>query len=348
MPGRRLTQYERCRIEAMWGSGLTCPQIARALDRDRGTVWREVNRNHSHTHGPKHGGRAKGSLLRHADRPISGLYRWGYDAAKAQTRADKHARRPRQVKLGYHLASPSRPRGGGWGKGFARGTPTALRRVVVGKLAKRWSPQQISAWLATEFAGYPELQVSHETIYQALYVQSRGNLRAELTKQVALRQGRVRRRRRAESAGAVRSRRPWADGLNIATRPPEVADRAIPGHWEGDLVIGARGTSAMVTLVERSSRYVMLGYLPDDRDGRAVIGVLSMLAQRLPAHLMNSLTWDCGTEMAAHSSFTVVTGCPVFFADAHSPWQRGSNENTVSLEVARRSGFGRVGAGSTR
>ncbi len=331
MPGTRLSQFERCRIEAMWVAGLPCPQIAAELGRDRSTVWREVRRNHSQTHGSKHGGRAKGNLLRHAQRPAKGLYRWGYDAAKAQARADTRARRPRQVKLGYHLASPGRPRGGGWGKGYARGVPTALRRIVVGRLAKRWSPEQISAWLATEYAGYPELQVSHETIYQGLYVKSRGNLRAELPKQVALRRGRVRRRRRAEAAGAVRSSRSWAAGFNISTRPAEVQERTVPGHWEGDIVIGVQGRSAIVTLVERKSRYVLLGHLSAQRDGNAVIAILCSLAQRLPKHLMRSLTWDCGTEMADHATFTLTTGCPVYFADPHSPWQRGLNENTNGL-----------------
>jgi IS30 family transposase len=240
MPGPRLTQRERNRIEAMWIAGLTFPDIAAALGRDRSTVWREVRRNHSHTHGPKHDGREKGRSLRSVAERGHGLYRWGYDAQAAQARALARARRPRQVKLGFRPTPrssprPYRPRGAaptGWGSGFARGLPTDLRTIVVGRLRRRWSPQQISSWLAHHFAEYPELQVSHETIYQALYVQSRGNLRRELSNQVALRQGRRVRRRRSAAAGAVRSARPWADGFNIRTRPPEVADRAVPGHWE--------------------------------------------------------------------------------------------------------------------
>jgi IS30 family transposase len=339
VPGPRLTQQERNRIEAMWISGLTFPEIAAALGRDRSTVWREVRRNHSHTHGFKHAGRAKGQALRSMPGRGSGLYRWGYDAQAAQQRAASRACRPRQVKLGYRPSPRTtvrqyRPRGTastGWGSGFTRGLPTELRVIVLGKLRRRWSPQQISSWLAHQFAGYPELQVSHETIYQALYVQSRGNLRHELSNQVALRQGRRTRRHRAAAAGAVRSRRPWAEGFNISTRPAEVSDRAVPGHWEGDLLLGAGASSAIVTLVERTSRYVLLGHLPDTRDSGTVVATLSTLAQRLPGQLFRTLTWDCGTEMAQHRSFTVASDCQVFFADPHSPWQRGSNENTNGL-----------------
>ena len=327
MPGPRLSEQERYRIEAMWLAGLTFPEIAIELGRDRSTIWREVRRNHSFMHGVKHRGLTQKQARRADGRCVQGLYRWGYHASRAHERARTRARRPRQVKLGF---LPHRA-GAGWGKGFARGRPTALRTIVVGKLAVRWSPQQIAGWLADNFAGYPELQVSHETIYQALYVQSRGALRDELTKQVALRTGRVRRSPRTQAAGPIRSRRPWTAGFNISTRPPEAADRAVPGHWEGDLVIGARGASAIITLVERSTRYAMLGHLPTDRGTDAVTEVLTALAERLPAHLRGSLTWDCGIEMAAHARFSVATGCPVYFADPHSPWQRGSNENTNGL-----------------
>jgi len=177
----------------------------------------------------------------------------------------------------------------------------------------------------------PELQVSPETIYQALYVQGRGNLRAELARQVALRSGRTRRRAQASPAGAVRSRRPWVEGFHISARPAEATDRAVPGHWEGDLLIGAYGRSAIVTLVERSTRFVMLGALPDGRASQAVIGVLGQLIGRLPVELRRSLTWDQGPELARHADFSVASGCPVYFCDPHSPWQRGSNENTNGL-----------------
>ena len=163
---------------------------------------------------------------------------------------------------------------------------------MLGKLRRRWSPEQISNWLADQFPGHPELQVSHETIYQALYVRSRGNLRRELTNRVALRQGRRTRRPHAAIAGAVRSARPWATGFRISNRPVEVQGRLTPGHWEGDLVLGANGASAIITVVERRSRYVMLGHLPATRDSRTVMAVLTMLARRIPAGHFQTLTWD--------------------------------------------------------
>jgi IS30 family transposase len=198
-------------------------------------------------------------------------------------------------------------------------------------LEQRWSPQQVAAGLVATYPDQPEMRVSHETIYQAVYVQGRGGLRAELSRQVALRSGRVSRRTRPAAGGALRSRRPWLEGFHISSRPAEAADRAVPGHWEGDLVIGAYGRSAIVTLVERSTRYVMLGALPDGRASDAVISVLSSLIGRLPVELRRSLTWDQGVELAHHAKFTVVTDCPVFFCDPHAPWQRGSNENTNGL-----------------
>ncbi|WP_406107848.1 IS30 family transposase [Micromonospora globbae] len=148
---------------------------------------------------------------------------------------------------------------------------------------------------------------------------------------MALRSGRTQRRPRSRAAGAAGSRRPWIGDLHISARPAEAADRAVPGHWEGDLVIGKAGGSAIVTLVERATRYVMLGALPHGRDSEAVIGVLTALATRMPAHLRRSLAWDQGVEMATHPVFTVATGCPVYFCDPHSPWQRGTNENTNGL-----------------
>ncbi|WP_307871145.1 IS30 family transposase [Micromonospora sp. C51] len=266
---------------------------------------REVARYHSARHGTKN---PLGRSLPpgRARRP----YRWGYQAQWAQRRADTARRRPKASKL--------RP-------------GTRLRHTVAGKLARRWSPKQIAAWLRATYADRPESQVSHETIYQAIYVQSRGNLRAELGRQVALRSGRTQRRPQSRAAGAARSRRPWIGDLHISTRPAEATDRAVPGHWEGDLVIGKAGASAIVTLVERATRYVMLGALPNGRDSDAVIAVLTTLATRMPAHLLRSLTWDQGVEMATHPVFTVATGCPVYFCDPHSPWQRGSNENTNGL-----------------
>jgi IS30 family transposase len=305
MPGKRLTEGERVRIETLWVAGWDIPAIAERLGRHRSTVWRELERHHAYRHGPKN---PLGSRRDRTGR--GGLYRWGYDAGWAQLTAHRAARRPRPVKLGVGQQ---------------------LRPIVLDKLRRRWSPRQIQARLVEDYPDQPELRVSHETIYQALYLQGRGNLRAELARQVALRSGRTRRRAQPRAAGAVRSRRPWAVGFHVSTRPAEAADRAVPGHWEGDLLIGARGASAIVTLVERHSRYVLLGALPDSRVSGAVIDVLSTLIGRLPVELRRSLTWDLGTEMAEHPRFSVVTGCPVFFCDPHSPWQRGSNENTNGL-----------------
>jgi IS30 family transposase len=208
-----------------------------------------------------------------------------------------------------------------------------LRELVLAGLAQRWSPQQIAAWLRVEFAGRKELQVSHETIYQAIYLQARGNLRAELSRQVALRSGRAARKTRPDAAGAIRSQRPWL-GLNISQRPAEATDRAVPGHWEGDLLEGVRrggGNSAIATLVERSTRFVILVRLPDGKLSDHVAAQLAAAMSWLPARLRATLTWDQGSEMAAHHRFTIATGCPVYFCDPHSPWQRGSNENTNGL-----------------
>jgi IS30 family transposase len=206
-----------------------------------------------------------------------------------------------------------------------------LRAAVAGKLRELWSPREISGWLAETFPAEPELQVSHETIYQAIYLQGRGSLREELADQVVLRAGRTRRRPQSRMASATRSKKPWVADLHISQRPPEAEDRAVPGHWEGDLVIGARGSSAMVTLVERSTRFVMLGALPGARVSEEVVRVLTELMARVPAGLSKTLTWDQGSEMARHANFTLAADCKVFFCDPHSPWQRGSNENTNGL-----------------
>ncbi|MEU9510456.1 IS30 family transposase [Micromonospora sp. NPDC048170] len=208
-----------------------------------------------------------------------------------------------------------------------------LRRRVVDLLTQRWSPRQISRRLRRDHPESPEMWVSHETIYQAIYLQARGNLRAELARQVALRSGRAARRRRPQAGGPIRSYRPWL-GLNISSRPAEVNDRATPGHWEGDLVEGGRGPaggSAIATLVERHTRFVILVSLPEGKVSEHVVAQLAAAMCWLPRRLLASLTWDQGSEMARHAQFTVATGCPVYFCDPHSPWQRGTNENTNGL-----------------
>ena len=301
-----LTLGHRQVLELNWRAGRSIVEIAAVLGVAVSTVSRELGRYNSARHG------FKNPLLYTLPRGRAREpYRVGYRAEWAQRRADAARRRPKRAKLA--------------GDG-------PLRRAVVTGLRKRWSPRQIAAWLAKTYPDRPELQVSHETIYQAIYVQSRGSLRGELTGQVALRTGRAGRKRQSRAADANRAnRRPWLGELHISTRPAEANDRAIAGHWEGDLLIGVGGQSAIITLVERTTRYVLLGALPDGRDSTAVIAVLSELAERLPQHLLRSLAWDQGAEMAQHATFTVATGCPVFFCDPHSPWQRGSNENTNGL-----------------
>lgn len=203
-----------------------------------------------------------------------------------------------------------------------------MRGEVVSRLNLRFSPQQVAGQLRVEFPDGEGMQVSHETIYQALYLQGRGGLRHELTVQKALRSGRTGRIPRSKLP--ARSRRPWLDGARLTDRPAEVADRAVPGHWEGDLVVGPEN-SGIVTLVERQTRFVLLRRLPGARDSATVIDVLQAMISHLPAELTRTITWDQGQEMAGHARFTIATGCPVFFCDPHSPWQRGSNENTNGL-----------------
>jgi transposase, IS30 family len=202
-----------------------------------------------------------------------------------------------------------------------------LRDYVNDKLLIRWSPEQISHTLVEEFPDNPEMRVSPETIYQALYVQARGGLKREI--QAALRTGRT--RRKPHRTGEQRTPRFVDPMIMISERPPEIEDRAVPGHWEGDLITGAYNQSAIATLVERTTRYVMLVHLPNDHTAETVRDGLVKTMTTLPEHLRGSLTWDQGAEMATHRSFTLATDMPVYFCDPASPWQRGSNENTNGL-----------------
>ena len=228
-----------------------------------------------------------------------------YRAAPAEDSAWARARRPQACKLATH---------------------PELRAIVGEKLTQRWSPQQIAGWLKTTYPEDPEMQVSHETIYRTLFIQSRGALRTELT--AHLRTGRVIRRPAGTRLPDGRNGRPGI--LNISERPAEATDRAVPGHWEGDLVFGKR-MSPVATLVERSTRFVMLVALPDGPKADLVANALAAKITTLPAALTRTLTWDQGHEMAAHARFTAETGIEVYFCDPKSPWQRGSNENTNGL-----------------
>jgi IS30 family transposase len=313
---------ERAQIEVLFGQGLTFPAIAAVIGRDRTTVWREVTRNNQYrgNYSGKAGARHPRGRRTANPAGLGGAYRWVYQHQIAHGRATKRARRPREGVL----------IGNGNAKGRRR-RPGRLWSAVAPKLKLRWSPQQIAHWLRQEYPDQPEMWVSHETIYQAIYYQARGGMRAELSRQVASRSGRATRKPQSRQARAGRDTRTWIGDLHISTRPAEATDRAVPGHWEGDLVIGARGSSAIVTLVERTTRYVMLGALPDSRVSEEVINVLIGLMGRLPAELAKTLTWDQGSEMAQHATFTLATDCQVFFCDPHAPWQRGSNENTNGL-----------------
>ncbi len=230
--------------------------------------------------------------------------RRSYRALKAHKHAGARARRPKPTKLGTN--------------------PELLERVVC-DLMSLWSPQQISRRLKLEFGDDPTMQISHETIYKSLYVQGRGELRKELAR--CLRSGRAGR----VSKGRLAPKGRVQDMVMISERPAEVEDRAVPGHWEGDLLMGSRMKSAVGTLVERSTRYVMLFPLPNGRTAEEVRKAMTDKIQTLPQSLRRTLTWDQGAEMAEHKLFQVDTGIEVFFCDPHSPWQRGSNENTNGL-----------------
>jgi IS30 family transposase len=248
-------------------------------------------------------GRAASTISREV-KAVRALKNVVYRAWRGDERAEELMARPKKRKL------ENSPR---------------LVRVIEAQLKQEWSPRQIATRLRVDYPDDATMRVSHETIYQALYIQGRGTLRQELKKH--LRQARPSRRKQGRDS--MRGKIP--NMVNISKRPAEAADRAVPGHWEGDLIIGKGQRSAIATLVERATRYVMLVSLTEGKTAEHVRIALTKKIQELPVELRRSLTWDQGHELAQHAQFTVDTGVQVYFCDPHSPWQRGSNENTNGL-----------------
>jgi IS30 family transposase len=228
-----------------------------------------------------------------------------YRASEADAQAWKHTRRPKPCRLA---------------------TPPMLQRIVASTLTLEWSPEQIAGWLKREFPKQGTMRVSHETIYRSLFIQARGVLKKELSGHLRSRRM-MRRAQRASTAGQPRGQ--IIDGVSIRDRPADVEDRAIPGHWEGDLIAGSQNTH-IATLVERQSRFTMLVKVPG-KDTASVVTALSTQIRQLPSTLRRSLTWDRGMELAQHKRLTVDTNVQVYFCDPQSPWQRGTNENTNRL-----------------
>ncbi len=328
----RITEVEKTEIWDQYRDGAPIRLIGRRLGRPRSTIQAVLTssggirplvrcRDRRHLTGTEREEISRGVAAGESGRAIAGrlgrsasticreLARNGgrgrYRAARAERAAWKRAKRPKTAKL---AADPF------------------LALVVETKLAAWWSPEQIAGWLPTVFPDSVEMRVSHETIYQSLFIQSRGALRRELTQCLRTHRAIRRPRTKRTRTGKGQIREP----VMISERPAEADDRAVPGHWEGDLVMGTL-PSAIGTLVERHSRFVMLFPLPDGHTAQAVRTALASTIQRLPGQLWRSLTWDQGKEMAEHATFTIDTGLQVYFCDPKSPWQRGSNENTNGL-----------------
>ena len=329
---RRLTAGDRAVLWTRWQRGETLLAISEALGTFKSNVWSEVHRRGGLVPAPRHRaprvlqsaereeisrGLAAGESLRRiahrvgrAPSTISReIRRHGgarrYRASAADAAAWAHARRPKRCRLVQDRQ---------------------LCQLVASGLRRDWSPEQIARWLRVSFPDEPARYVSPETIYRTLYVQARGALQRELL--APLRHGQRYRRPRA-AARPPRGQGQLRDTVSIAERPPAADTRAVPGHWEGDLLIGQRGTQ-IATLVERQSRFVLLARLAA-ADSATVVDALARHITRVPSVLQRSLTWDRGKEMAQHQRFTVATGVQVYFCDPHSPWPRGSNENTNGL-----------------
>jgi IS30 family transposase len=330
MVRRRLSGAERAEAWGRWKQGDTQQAIAQALDVTRPTVYKLLRRTGGFAPVvPRRAvrvlqtaereeisrGLASGLSLRAIAQPLGRAPstisrevarhggRRGYRAGCADANAWARARRPKRCRLATHRR---------------------LRDAVARKLSRNWAPEQIAGWLKRTYPDCAAMQVSHETIYRTLFVQSRGVFKQELLRH--LRRGRSMRRVRQPAAVP---RGPLADAISIRERPASVDDRAVPGHWEGDLLTGTID-SQIATLVERQSRYLMLVRMPTKEAG-AVAQALARQVRTLPQTLRRSLTWDRGRELAAHRAFTIATDVQVYFCDPHSPWQRGSNENTNGL-----------------
>jgi transposase, IS30 family len=296
---RYLSIREREEIFAGVERGESIRRIAQLLGRAPSTVLRELRHNMYHQ---LYRGRSRLRANRVGRRRTRS---WRYRPSVAQEKAKLRASRPKTAKL---VENP------------------VLRELVQAKLMKKLSPEQISRHLRKQFPDDAEMQVSHETIYQSIYVQGRGALRRELA--ICLRTGRAMRRPHRNSQER-RGRIP--NMVNISERPAEVEDRAVAGHWEGDLVIGKQGRSAIGTLVERKTRYLILLHLPHGQSAEEVEKAMVAATKRLPETLWKSLTWDQGWEMKNHAKISVATNLEIYFCDPASPWQRGSNENTNGL-----------------
>jgi len=329
---KKLSAAELQELWRLWKQGRGCPAIGAALGTSLWAIYQIVARHggiapRPRTRSPRvlnlvereeisrslatgASVRSMARALRRAPSTISReILRHGggpqYRAADADATAWRRAQRPKRCRLVV------RPR---------------LQRVVAAKLRADWAPQQIAAWLVSQYPDDLTMRVSHETIYRTLYVQARGGLKQELLRHLRRRRT-MRRSGRASLAGDGRGQ--IVDAVSIAERPSSVEDRALPGHWEGDLLTGKK-RSQIATLVERRSRYVLLVRLRGG-DTESVVRALIRRVHHLPAGLMQSLTWDRGLEMAAHKRFTIATDVQVYFCDPRSPWQRGSNENTNGL-----------------
>ena len=296
MPGTRLTVEQRRTIQRSFRIGLSLDQIASIIGKHKSTVSRGLKRNGSSGWRSPKARTARGG---------GQGYRRSYHAERAHLYAQLRARRPKARRLDHGQ----------------------LRETVWVLLRADWSPEQIAASLPTLFPADPRMRVSHETIYQSLFVQTKGELKRELTAHLRSR----RHARKPQTGGAKRMRMGITEDIQISARPAEAADRAVPGHWEGDLLLGGTGKGAVVTLVERSSRFVLLAPLPGRHRADQVRWTLKEMIATLPVELRKSITWDRGTEMAEHALFSVESGIPVYFCDPHAPWQRGTNENTNGL-----------------